>query len=84
MEIMRQKIIRFLPSPRKVSRKTSAEAVRMTYKVQWDPLAFVKEQGYAGEVGRAIEIAITLTGSLKDAQALTCEQYLYQTWPFSR
>ena len=29
----------------------------------------------------AVEIAITLTGSSKDAQALTCTQYLCQTWP---
>lgn len=31
----------------------------------------------------AMEEAITLTGSLIDAQALPCIEYLRQTWPLS-
>lgn len=31
----------------------------------------------------AVERAITLTGSARDAQALTCVQYLSQTWPLA-
>ena len=43
----------------------------------------VKDQGYAETVDHAIKDAITITGSLEDAQALTTEQYLMQTWPYS-
>jgi hypothetical protein len=83
MEAIRRKIIHFLPSSHKVSRKKSAEAYKMTFEIEWDPLAFVKEQEYREEPGEAVERAITLTGSAKDAQALTCAQYLCQTWPLA-
>lgn len=81
MEAIRRKIISSLPSSHEVSRKKSAETYKMTFGVEWDPLAFVKEQGYREEPDEAVEIVITLTGSAKDAQALTCAQYLCQTWP---
>jgi hypothetical protein len=84
MEAIRRKIINFLPSGHKVSRKESAEAYKMTFEIKWDPLAFVKEQEYREEPDEAVERVITLTGSAKDAQALTCAQYLCQTWPLSR
>jgi hypothetical protein len=68
----------------KVSRKKSVEAYKITFEIEWDPLAFIKEQEYREEPGEAIERAITLTGYAKDAQALTCAQYLRQTWPLAR
>jgi hypothetical protein len=76
MEAIRQKIISSLPHEVK-----STEAHKVTFVIEWDPLAFVKEQEYREEPDEAIEKAITLTGSAKDAQALTCAQYLCQTWP---
>ena len=81
METIKQEIVRFLPSSSKVSRKSSAENYKMIFVVEWDPLAFVNEQLYKGEPGEAVGAAITLTGSIKDAQAITCAQYLCQTWP---
>ena len=83
MEAIRREIIKFLPSCHKVSRTTSAEAYTMTFVIEWDPLAFVKEQMYKEEPDEAVEMAITLTGSAKHAQALTCAQYLCQVWPSS-
>ena len=71
-EAIRLKIISSLPP---------AKAYKMTFRIDWDPLAFVKEQEYREEPDEAIPIAITLTGSAKYAQALTCTQYLCQTWP---
>lgn len=53
----------------------------MTFRMEWDPLAFIKEQEYSEELDETMETAITLTGSARDAQALTCAQYLRQTWP---
>lgn len=83
MRAIRQEIIRVLPRSRKVSRMKSTEIYKVTFQVAWDPLTFIKEQGYKEEPDEAISLAITLTGSVKDAQALTCAQYLCQTWPIS-
>jgi hypothetical protein len=81
MESIRRKILNFLPTSHKISRKKSAEVYKTTFRIVWDPLAFVKEQEYREEPGTVVETAITVTGSAKDAQALTCTQYLCQTWP---
>jgi hypothetical protein len=83
MNAIRRNILNYLPPSNKVSRKKSSETYKVTFEVEWDPLEFVKEQLYEEEPDEAIEIAITLTGSINDAQALTCTQYLHQTWPSS-
>ncbi|KAJ6260647.1 hypothetical protein Dda_4874 [Drechslerella dactyloides] len=83
MEIIRQDIVKSFPSSHKVSKNNPAEAFRMQLILHWDPMAFVHSQGYKEEPDKAIARAITLTGSSTDAQALTCEQYLHQTWPFT-
>ncbi|KAJ5984630.1 hypothetical protein N7481_006729 [Penicillium waksmanii] len=81
MEAIRKKIITSLPSSHRLSRRLSAEAYTVTYVVQWNPLDFLDEQGYQEEPGEALKGVITLTGSSEDAQALSCAQYLCQTWP---
>jgi hypothetical protein len=81
MEAIRDKILVSLPTSHKVSKHRSAEAYKATFEIEWDPLAFITEQGYVEEPAEALERAITLTGSTKHAQALTCAQYLLQTWP---
>lgn len=78
---IKHEIIRFLPASHKISRRRSPESYKMVFEVDWDPLAFIKEQGYKEEPAEVVEKAVTLTGSTKDAQALTCKQYLCQTWP---
>ncbi|KAK2592180.1 hypothetical protein QQS21_010122 [Conoideocrella luteorostrata] len=83
MRMMRQEIMSCLPIAHKISREKSAGTYKMTFQVRWDPLAFLKEQDYRPKPDNALEMAITLTGSAKDAQALTCAQYLCQTWPSS-
>jgi len=81
MEIIGNKIFGALPSYRKVSRKVSSPEYKATFEVDWDPLAFVKEQQYTVSPEIALERAITLTGSANDAQAVTTANYLFQTWP---
>jgi hypothetical protein len=81
MDFIRQEIVKSLPPSRRVSRKIPADVYSMVFEMEWDPLAFTEDQAYKGEPHEAVEIAITLTGSAKDAQALTCAQYLRQTWP---
>jgi hypothetical protein len=83
MESIREEIIRSLPTSSTMSRTQSAEVYMITYRVDWNPLAFFKEQGYKEDPGDVIEKAITLTGSTRDAQALVCARYLSQTWPFT-
>jgi hypothetical protein len=80
---IRKEISDSLPSLRLVSRRRSAEAYKATFQIQWDPHAFIKNEGYKEDPEHVVETAITLTGSLTDAQALTCCQYLHQTWPTS-
>lgn len=72
-----------IPSVRSISRTKPPEACTMAFEIDWNPLAFVKEQEYPQEPHEAIEIAITLTGGARDAQALTSSQYLCQTWPIN-
>ncbi|KAF2230905.1 hypothetical protein EV356DRAFT_579648 [Viridothelium virens] len=61
----------------------SAARTSLGFRLDWHLLAFVQEQNYPGLPHEAIGKAITLTGSVDDAQALTCEQYMQQTWPSS-
>ncbi|KAK2605968.1 hypothetical protein QQS21_003594 [Conoideocrella luteorostrata] len=42
---------------------------------------YVREQEFEVESGDVIGIALTLTGSLEDVQALPCAQYLTHIWP---
>lgn len=82
MEIVKREILASLPSSHKISRRKSPDAFNIMFEIDWDPLLFVKEQGYEEEVGEVIETTITLTaGSAGHVQALTCGQYLRQTWP---
>ncbi len=37
----------------------------MTFQIEWDPLAFVKDQEYGEEPDEAVEIAITLTSRIR-------------------
>lgn len=83
MESIRGKIMDSLPRHSRLSRKRSAEAFRMTFHAKWDLLTFINEQMYDAEADEAMEIALTLTGSLDNTQALPCGKYLEQTWPNS-
>jgi hypothetical protein len=80
---IRNQVLCSLRSCRKVklSRKSPAESYRVLFEVDWDLRLFVKEQGYEGKPEDAIGMAITLTGSTQDCQAMTTSQYLSQTWP---
>jgi hypothetical protein len=81
MLAIRRDIINSLPPSHRLSRNRPAEAYKITFDIGWDLLAFVREQSYEEKPEEVVEKVITLTGSVRDAQALTCEQYLCQTWP---
>ncbi|KAJ0413625.1 hypothetical protein BJY00DRAFT_319622 [Aspergillus carlsbadensis] len=75
------KVMTMLPRSRKMSRRCPPESFSMTFDVDWDPLAFVQEQEYKDSPGISIANAIVLTGTIATAQAMTCLEYLQQTWP---
>lgn len=81
MEEIKTKIRDALPASHKVTRRTPSQTYEMIFVLEWNPLAFVEEQRYSENPDEALERAITLTGSLNNAQALTVKQYLSQTWP---
>ncbi|GAP91233.1 putative Pfs domain protein [Rosellinia necatrix] len=83
IQTIRQVIISSLPSIRRVSRKTPLDSYRARFIVDWDPLAFFVQQQYAVKPAEAIEGVISVTGTLQDAQAATCLEYMKQTWPMT-
>jgi hypothetical protein len=80
---LRDKIRRYLPPLPKISIRRQPECLKLLFKVNWDPMAFIHEQEYSEESAFALERAITLTGLPTDAQASPCFQYLKQAWPSS-
>ncbi|KAL2845227.1 hypothetical protein BJY01DRAFT_247813 [Aspergillus pseudoustus] len=70
----------FAPFPR-VSRKAGTGAVKASFVIEWSPIAFFKGQRYEGRADVIFDKVLTLTGSLDDAQAMTCGEYMRQTWP---
>lgn len=81
MQDIKQTILCSLKLDHSISRSRSSEAFRTTFSVKWDPIKFFKEQSYQETLEEVIDKVITLTGSVKNAQALTTLQYLRQTWP---
>ncbi|KAL2810191.1 hypothetical protein BJX63DRAFT_434474 [Aspergillus granulosus] len=70
----------FAPFPQ-VSRKAGTGAVKASFVIEWSPIAFFKGQRYEDRADVIFDKVLTLTGSLDDAQALTCGEYMRQTWP---
>ena len=80
-EKMRDSLVRALRPENELSIFTSPQEVEVAYSVDWDPRAFLDTQEYKNPNASAILKAITLTGTDIDAQALTCYDYVTQTWP---
>jgi hypothetical protein len=70
-----------LPLSQKISKKQSPKACSMNFLLDWNPIHFLHEQVPGLDPGKAINTIITLTGTTNDAQAVTCGEYLRQTWP---
>ncbi|KAL5091726.1 hypothetical protein Trisim1_002538 [Trichoderma cf. simile WF8] len=81
MQLIRDRVVKSLPLTSRVPQGRPPATHNTTFVLDWDPHAFIKNQGYKVNPQEAIETAITLTGSTIDAQALTCSQYMRQTWP---
>ncbi|KAL5355091.1 hypothetical protein BJX96DRAFT_1781 [Aspergillus floccosus] len=81
MEYIRDMILAFLPIDPAVSRRRPTQVFEVFVRLNWDPVAFYIQQEYIENPADAIERAITLTGSRHSTQAVTCSQYMSQTWP---
>lgn len=81
MVLIRQNILGAIPTPKQMSPKIPPEAQTVIYTVDWDISAFFEYQKYEVPKAQALAGAITITGSSVDAQALSCQDYLTQTWP---
>lgn len=66
---------------RNISRQKAPHLCDMTFLVGWNPMDFLQDQEYEESPEQALERAITITGTGRNAQALTTAQYLRQTWP---
>ncbi|PCG96133.1 Nucleoside phosphorylase [Penicillium occitanis (nom. inval.)] len=80
---IRKAILQALPSQTTFTRQEPSNLYKMTYNMDWDLVSFLNEQEYSKENYQALPLVITVTGSREAAQALTCSQYLHQTWPSS-
>lgn len=76
-----KQISRYRPSL-SISRKR-VQHYKATYTSSWDVRSFLKDQKYEEPPEVAIEGAIVLVGTEQEAQAMTCGEYLRQTWPMS-
>ena len=82
-DAIRKEITRTLPPIPEFSTKKQIRGVKLLYVVRWNPTTFISEQEYLEDPHITLERAITLTGTLTDAQALPCVQYMHQTWPIT-
>ncbi|KAL7968449.1 hypothetical protein HDV63DRAFT_87679 [Trichoderma sp. SZMC 28014] len=83
IQVIRDKILFSLPKPHKISKKVSSQTYTAIFEIDWDILGFFTTQGYLNPWNEVFEGVITLTGTLLDAQAATCAQYIRQTWPLT-
>ncbi|KAK5999155.1 Conidiophore development regulator abaB [Cladobotryum mycophilum] len=76
---LRQMILLALPKPR-ISKRSPAQVFTMKFELIWDILAFLQQQEYEAKPYEALPQVITLTGTSPHVQALSCEEYMRQTW----
>lgn len=81
MDVIKENVQSTLSQSNSVERQHDNHDV--TFKVEWDPIAFIVEQGYEQSPHEAIAKAITLTGTATEARAVESAKYLEEMWPFS-
>jgi len=82
LEAMARKIDAALSSMRTPKSRRS-QVFQAIFDMDWDLPNFLRGQEYDTTLEIAIERAITVTGSSSNAQALSCMDYMCQTWPSS-
>ncbi|KAF4988794.1 hypothetical protein FDECE_14918 [Fusarium decemcellulare] len=83
MQNIRHQILDAIPGSHRISRHRPPRVYTVVYYVGWDIVRFLAEQEYTETDDEALGKAITLTGSVRSAQAMSCQEYLAQTWPLT-
>ncbi|KAM0253285.1 hypothetical protein ACHAQJ_007381 [Trichoderma viride] len=81
MRNISRRILKGLLSAQRFIRWYPSKPFKVTFDIDCDILGFVEGQGYDEPAAEVIPKVITLTGSITDVQATTCEEYIRQTWP---
>lgn len=66
-----------------ISRNRAPRIYVAHFEVEWDPVTFVNQEFLEMEPRDHISRVITVTGEGDILQALPCQDYMMQTWPFS-
>lgn len=67
----------------RISRRRNPPSYTARFQLQWDPVAFCDQEFCEGEPRELFLRVITVTGDGNSLQALPCEDYIMQTWPFA-
>ncbi|KXJ91144.1 hypothetical protein Micbo1qcDRAFT_108023, partial [Microdochium bolleyi] len=77
--MVRRQLTHDLPRS-KVSRHRQPPVYEVAITAEWDPRRFFQQQKFDESPDRAVQKLIVLVGSDTHAQAVTCEEYMIQTW----
>ena len=78
---IRHQIAQKLGRLRTISRKAPIKVESVMFEVSVDFLGFFEKQQYNVSAANALPMVVTLTGEGDNVQAVTCLEYLTQTWP---
>ncbi|KAK3998110.1 hypothetical protein QBC44DRAFT_354055 [Cladorrhinum sp. PSN332] len=80
---IRHAILTELPKAIRLSRKLAppSQGCAALFSVDWDPVAFLRDQEFEEPFSDSIAKAIAITGFAGKFQALSCMEYMVQTWP---
>lgn len=70
-------------SLRNVSRLAPPTWTELCFSLDWDPLKFIQGQEYSISPDKVLDHIVCLTGTWKQAQAMTVAEYMEQTWPLT-
>lgn len=79
-QINRQIVASLTKSPAK---RDSNELSNARFHILWDPVAFLREQNREDGPYEDLGKVIVIVGTVTDAQATTCREYMRQTWPLT-
>lgn len=82
VELVTQEMDQIISSMRN-RRSRTFQVFVAEFVIDWDLRSFLESQEYGVSLEKALENAITLTGTMMNAQALSCQEYMDQTWPSS-
>ncbi|KAK5073749.1 hypothetical protein LTR64_007113 [Lithohypha guttulata] len=75
-------VLHHLPKAKMLHRSTALRLSETIIEVDWSPLSYMQQQVLGSSaLFCSVGSFITLTGTVRELQALTCVQYVEQVWP---